>query len=113
MPPTGSDGAAFNLQGRTIYRKDGALRTADGILAGADLSLMEAVRRAHGLLGIGLAEALRMASNVPAEFLGLSARIGSIAPGRQADMVLLTEGLEVVGTWLAGTWQGEAVFQPA
>jgi hypothetical protein len=25
-------------------------------------------------------------------------------------MVLLTHELEVIGTWLAGDWQGEAVF---
>jgi hypothetical protein len=25
-------------------------------------------------------------------------------------MVLLTEGLEVIGTWLAGQWQGEAIL---
>ncbi len=110
MPPAGTDDAVFELQGRAILRKDGCLRAADGTLAGADLCLMEAVRRAVSLMGVSPAEALTMASAVPAEFLGLTDRLGSIAPGRRADMVLLTEGLDVIGTWLAGVWDGEAVF---
>ncbi len=113
MPPTGTDDAVFSLQGRTIFRRDGCLMTADGTLAGADLCLMEAVRRAIRLLGISDAQALTMASEVPAEFLGLAGKVGSVAPGRQADMVLLTETLEVIGTWLAGEWQGEAIFAEA
>jgi len=110
MPPTGTDDTVFNLQGRTIFRGNGCLVTADGTLAGADICLMEAVRRMVRLTGISDAQALTMASEVPAAFLGLGERFGSIAPGRQADMVLLTHELEVIGTWLAGDWQGEAVF---
>jgi N-acetylglucosamine-6-phosphate deacetylase len=113
MPPTGTEEAAFELQGQIISRRDGCLLTAAGILAGADLCLMEAVRRAIRLVGVGEAQALTMASEVPAAFLGVAERFGSIAPGRQADMVLLTEGLEVIGTWLAGDWEGEAIFAPA
>jgi len=110
MPPTGTAGTVFELQGRSIYRSEGCLRTADGTLAGADLCLMEAVRRAVSLMGISPAQALGMASEVPAAFLGLEDSVGSIATGRRADMVLLTEGLEVIGTWLAGEWDGEEVF---
>ncbi len=110
MPPTGTDDEVFELQGRTIYRKDGCLKAADGTLAGADLCLMEAVRRAVSLMGVSPAQALTMASEVPANFLGLADTVGSIAPGRRADMVLLTETLEVIGTWLAGYWEGERVF---
>jgi N-acetylglucosamine-6-phosphate deacetylase len=86
------------------------LKAADGTLAGADLCLMEAVRRAVSLMGVSPAQALTMASEVPANFLGLADTVGSIAPGRRADMVLLTETLEVIGTWLAGYWEGERVF---
>ncbi len=110
MPPAGTDDEVFELQGRTIYRRDGCLMTADGTLAGADLCLMEAVRRATSLMGVSDARALAMASEVPAEFLGLSDTLGSIAPGRRADMVLLTEDLQVIGTWLAGDWEGEEVL---
>lgn len=105
MPPAGTDDAEFQLQGHTIFRKDGCLMTVDGVLAGADLCLMEAVRRAVRLMGVSLAQALGMASTVPARFLGVADRVGSIAPGLQADMVLLGEDLSVMGTWLAGDWE--------
>ena len=43
-----------------------------------------------------------MASTYPAQFLGLADRHGRIAPGLQADLVLLDEALEVRETWIAG-----------
>jgi N-acetylglucosamine-6-phosphate deacetylase len=110
MPPAGTDDFEFQLQGRTIFRKDGCLMTGDGILAGADLCLMEAVRRAVRLMGVSLAQALGMASAVPARFLGVADRVGSIAPGLQADMVLLGDDLSVMGTWLAGVWEKAVLF---
>jgi len=109
MPPTGTDATRFELQGRTIFRRDGKLVTEDGTLAGADLCLMGAVRTATKLLGLTPAQALTMASAVPAAFLGLERELGSIAPGCRADMLLLTPEMEVAGTWLRGAWQGETV----
>jgi N-acetylglucosamine-6-phosphate deacetylase len=102
MPPAGTETGDFELQGRTIFRRDGKLVTADGTLAGADLSLAEAVRRAVDLLGVDAAQALAMASAAPAAFLGIDDVRGHIAPGYAADLVLLTERLEVLGTWVAG-----------
>lgn len=47
-------------------------------------------------LGLPVEEALRMASLYPAEFLGLEHRLGRIAPGYEAELVLLSDDLEVV-----------------
>jgi N-acetylglucosamine-6-phosphate deacetylase len=102
MPPAGTDAMAFALQGRSIHREDGRLVTAEGVLAGADLCLAEAVRRAVALTGVSAAQALGMASASPARFLGIDRERGHIAPGCVADLVLLTETLDVLGTWLAG-----------
>ncbi|WP_114395326.1 N-acetylglucosamine-6-phosphate deacetylase [Oleisolibacter albus] len=102
MPPTGTDATSFELHGRTIYRRDGRLVTADGVLAGADIDMAAAMRNAIGLLGLPLERALRMASLYPARYLGLETRIGRIAPGAQADLVLLDTDLRVRGTWVAG-----------
>ncbi len=104
MAPTGSDIAAFGLQGRTIYRRDGRLVTAEGTLAGADLCLAEAVRRVVRQLGVPVADALIMATQAPAEFLRVDHRLGRIAPGYQADLVLLSAALDVLGTWVCGEW---------
>ena len=105
MAPTGTDAAGFTFQGRTILRRDGCLVTEDGTLAGADLCLAEAVRRTTTLLGLDLPAALAMASTNPAEFLGLGFTHGRIAPGRQADLVLLDPQAGVLGTWVAGVWE--------
>ena len=61
-----------------------------------------AVRNSVRLLGLTLDEAARMASTSPAEFLGLGASHGRIAPGYRADLVALDEDLRVVHTWIAG-----------
>lgn len=102
MPPTGTDMAEFTLNGRTVTRQGGALRLSDGTLAGADLTLIDAVRYAHRTLEIELSEALRMASLYPAEAMRIEETHGHLRRGARADMVLLSEDLQVEGTWIAG-----------
>ena len=108
MSVAGTTATEFDLQGRRILRRDGRLLTEDGVLAGADLSLAQAVRNAVDLLGLDAATAIAMASTVPAAFLRLSHEVGRIAPGLRADMVLLSPALEVLGTMLGGQWAGES-----
>jgi N-acetylglucosamine-6-phosphate deacetylase len=107
MSVAGTDATSFALQGRTILRRGGRLVTEADVLAGADLSLAQAVRNAVALLGLAPETAIAMASTVPARFLRLEHEVGAIAPGRRADMVLLSPGLDVLGTMLGGQWQGE------
>jgi len=102
MPPAGTGLTEFMLQGRRILRQNGRLLTEDGVLAGADIDLLQAVRHAMALLGVGLEEALRMASLYPARFLGLDHRLGRLAPGYQADIVLLDSALHPAAVWIAG-----------
>jgi len=108
MSVAGTTATEFDLQGRRILRRDGRLLTEDGVLAGADLSLAQAVRNAVDLLGLDAATAIAMASTVPAAFLRLSQEVGRIAPGLRADMVLLSPALDVLGTMLGGQWAGES-----
>jgi N-acetylglucosamine-6-phosphate deacetylase len=105
MAPFGTELDEFRLYGERIRRRDGRLTTEDGTLAGADLELPQAVRNCLSLLGVGLDEALRMASLYPAEFLEFDRRYGRIAPGWAADLTLLGHRLEVLGTWVGGVWQ--------
>lgn len=104
MPPVGDTraDASFTLFGRRIVRTGDRLTGEDGTLAGAAITMAEAVRhmRTHG--GASLEEALAMASLTPARFLGLDARLGRIAPGFAADLVALTAEGDVLGTWIDG-----------
>ena len=102
MPSVGLTDKSFQLQGQQIHVEDGVCVNADGTLAGSDLDMARAVRNAVGMLGVGLAEALAMASRHPAEFLGLDDRLGEIAPGRAASFALLDDELRVTRTWIDG-----------
>jgi N-acetylglucosamine-6-phosphate deacetylase len=103
MPPVGGSRAAFTLNGDQVSVRDGHCRRQDGRLAGSCLDMASAVRNCVRLVGIPLPDALRFASRHPAEFLGLEADLGRIAPGLRADMVAIDcETLEVRHTWVAG-----------
>jgi len=102
MPTVGTDLESFELMGRTIFRKEGRLATAEGTLAGSDLDMASAVRNTVRHLGVPLEDALRMASLVPATFLRLDGELGRIAPGYRASFVLLDEDLKVRATWIDG-----------
>jgi N-acetylglucosamine-6-phosphate deacetylase len=102
MSITGTDWEKFELTGQTVYRKDGALRLANGTLAGADLTMIDAVTYVHRTIGLPLEEALRMASLYPAEALGVGHERGRIAPGLRADLVHLGDDLTVRGTLIGG-----------
>ncbi|MDH7454602.1 N-acetylglucosamine-6-phosphate deacetylase [Luteimonas composti] len=102
MPMVGADRPSFELYGETITAVDGVVRNAAGALAGSALDMASAVRNCVRLLDLPLAEAARMASRYPAEFLGLAATRGRIAAGMDADLVLLDDALEVRATWIGG-----------
>ncbi|WP_349999371.1 N-acetylglucosamine-6-phosphate deacetylase [Stenotrophomonas lacuserhaii] len=105
MPPVGADDPSYELYGEIITAVDGVVRNAAGSLAGSALDMATAVRNTVQLLGQPLAEAARMASTYPARFLNVDDRMGHIAEGFQADLVLLDDALQVRGTWIAGQYE--------
>ncbi len=102
MAPTGTDDETFELTGQTVYRKNGALRLADGTLAGADLTMIQAISYVHRTLGLPLEETLRMASLYPAQAIGVDKERGALAPGMRADVVHLSDELDVRATMIGG-----------
>lgn len=108
MATIGTDMTSFTLNGRIIYRKDGSLRLADGTLAGADLDMISAVRYVHRVIGLDLSEALRMASLYPAQAIGQSHRLGRFANGTAADIVALSDDLDIGQVWIGGKTVFEA-----
>jgi len=69
MAVAGTTMTSFTLNGRETSRKNGRLELKDGTLAGADLDVMNAVRRMHEDLGIGLGEVLKAAISTPREII--------------------------------------------
>ena len=107
MSAVGSSQNAFELNGETIRVIDGRCLCADGTIAGSNLSMDQAVRNIENLTSKTMAQALQMASENPAKAIGLGLRCGIIAPGFQADFVLLDDAYRVDQTWIAG----ENVYQ--
>jgi N-acetylglucosamine-6-phosphate deacetylase len=102
MPAVGSAEPTFVLQGRTIRVVDGICRDENGTLAGTALDMAAAVRNTVSLLGLEIEEAARMASEYPAQFLGLGGELGRIAPGYRANLVLVDDEFNVHRTWIEG-----------
>lgn len=102
MAVAGTDLAEFDLGERRILRRGGRLTLADGTLAGADLTLPQAIAVMVHEVGVSLETALSMATRVPAKAAGLSARVGLLAPGRQADVVHLGEDFALRQVWQGG-----------
>lgn len=102
MSQTGTDLQTMTLNGRTITRSDGALRLADGTLAGADLDMIDAVEFMHSRIGLSLDEASRMASLYPAQAIGIEAEYGHLGSGAFASFVHLSDERAVRSTWING-----------
>ena len=102
MPCVGSSSDTFVLQGRTVRVRDGVCVDDNGTLSGAALDMATAVRNAVTMLGLGIEDAVRMASEYPARFLGLDKQIGRVHPGFRANLVVMNDRLEVDGVWVDG-----------
>jgi N-acetylglucosamine-6-phosphate deacetylase len=102
MPPAAGGPDVYELQGRRMTRVGRKLIAEDGTLAGAAITMRDAIDYVVKALGLPLAQALTMATLTPAHLLGLDDRIGRIAPGHRADLVHLTDALAVAEVWVRG-----------
>ena len=66
--------------------------------------MQAAVRNAVWMLGITVEEAVLLATTNPARLLGIADRKGAIAPGFDADLVVLSDDLHVERTMVGGDW---------
>lgn len=102
MAVAGTALEGFQLDGRPIRRAGGRLTLADGTLAGADLTMAQAVRVLVTQAGCPLPRALAMATRIPADVVGAGGRMGRIAAGRKADLVHLNPAGDLVQVWRRG-----------
>lgn len=73
-----------------------------GGLAGSGLTMNRAVANAVHMLNVSPHQAVLMASANPAAVLGLQGKLGVIAAGAVADLVLLDDDFHVCRTWVGG-----------
>ncbi|MCU1632532.1 MAG: N-acetylglucosamine 6-phosphate deacetylase, partial [Micrococcaceae bacterium] len=82
---------------------DSAVLMATGALAGGAGSLLDVVR-CSVQAGVGIVDAVRSATSVPASVLGLADEVGSLRSGLRADALVVSEDLELKGVLRSGTW---------
>ncbi|MGF7214890.1 N-acetylglucosamine-6-phosphate deacetylase [Spirosoma lacussanchae] len=74
----------------------------EGKLAGSALTLIDCVRVAVNQAAVALSDALRMASTIPAEIIGMGNELGKIQPGYVANLVRLDQSLTTKSVWVSG-----------
>jgi len=102
MRAAGLPDGRYALGSQTVIVQDGIARLDAGNLAGSTLVMDAAVRNVMQCAGVSLAEAVAMATAVPAEAMGLAGRKGTLAVGADADVCLLDADLQVVMTLVGG-----------
>ena len=92
-----------------VVVKDGTARLKDtGNLAGSILELKQGVKNVVDWGLVSPAEALCMASLTPAQSVGIESVCGRIAPGYEADFIVVSDQLELEATYLDGELRYQA-----
>jgi N-acetylglucosamine-6-phosphate deacetylase len=95
----------YRMGGQPIRVTAGRAVLASGeSLAGSTLTMEAAVQNAVRFLGIPIEDAVLISSTNAARLLGLDRRKGAIAPGLDADLLVLNERLDVEATMINGQW---------
>ncbi|UCE50687.1 MAG: N-acetylglucosamine-6-phosphate deacetylase [Phycisphaerales bacterium] len=102
MQAIGLGDGKFVYNGVEYESKDGTARYADGTLIGTALGLSQLLKRFMVFTGCPLDAAIRTVTQNPAGMLGLQDRKGSIAVGKDADLILLDDDLSICATIVAG-----------
>jgi len=94
--------------GQPIIVEQGIAKTLDNTsFAGSTATMNAGVRNLVKLVGVSLQDAVAMATINPAKVLGIDASKGSVAVGKDADIVIFDEDINVLMTMC----EGQIVFQ--
>ncbi len=88
----------YTLGGQPVTVQGDKAMLADGTLAGSVTNLHEEICRLVSF-GVPLEQAIKAATLIPARVIGMADEIGSLAPGKRADLVILDENLEIAAVY--------------
>lgn len=94
MRATGMENGTYELGGQEVTVQDRKAVLKDGTLAGSATNLYGCMCKAVEF-GIPLEQAIMAATANPARSIGIFDRVGSIRIGKQADLLLVSENIEL------------------
>jgi N-acetylglucosamine-6-phosphate deacetylase len=92
----------YALGEQRIIVKDGVSRLESGDFAGSTLTMNKAVRNMMKLVGTSLQTAVKMATINPAVVINVDKNKGSLEPGKDADIVIIDDEINVYMTIVKG-----------
>ncbi|GAA2140338.1 N-acetylglucosamine-6-phosphate deacetylase [Kitasatospora kazusensis] len=116
MGAAGMGDGLYPLGPLQVRVEDGVARLVEGgSIAGSTLTLDVSFKRSVTLGGLSLDQAVRSLSTVPARLLGLADSVGSLEPGKNADLVVVDSATyDLVAVMRRGEWIiGADRFGPA
>lgn len=108
LPAGGLPEGEYTLGGAKIIYKNDLCRLEDGTIAGSVLKLNKGVWNVYNNSKIPLHECVNCASLNPATTLGIQDKKGSLAEGKDADIVILDNEFNVRKTIIGGKVKYEA-----
>ncbi|MFD5657602.1 N-acetylglucosamine-6-phosphate deacetylase [Streptomyces hirsutus] len=105
MDAAGFGDGSYLLGPLEVEVADGVARLVEGgSIAGSTLTLDRALKRAVTVDGLPVEHAVAALSANPARLLGMDDRIGSLEPGKDADLVVLDADFTLKGVMRRGEW---------
>ncbi len=92
------EGEAFDLGGQMVTVRNGKATLEDGTIAGSVTNLHQEIKNLVSF-GIPFETAVKAATLIPARSIGLEQELGSIEPGKRADLVVLDDKLDIVAVY--------------
>ncbi|MFI8522164.1 N-acetylglucosamine-6-phosphate deacetylase [Streptomyces sp. NPDC085481] len=105
MDAAGFGDGRYMLGPLEVEVRDGVARLVEGgSIAGSTLTLDRAFKRAATIDKLPVESVVQAISANPAKLLGVYDRVGSLEPGKDADIVVLDENFELKGVMRKGAW---------
>lgn len=105
MDAAGFGDGRYMLGPLEVEVKDSVARLVEGgSIAGSTLTLDRAFKRAVTIDKLPVEDVVRAISANPAQLLGMYDKVGSLEPGKDADLVVLDAEFEVKGVLRKGEW---------
>jgi N-acetylglucosamine-6-phosphate deacetylase len=83
----------------------------DTAFAGSTTLLNQMIPILNQVVGVPLVEAIRMVTLTPARAIGAEASIGSIAPGKRADIAVFDDDFTAWRVMIGGRWTNERISE--